>query len=58
MIEKIEAALCRRLSRLLAQPPGINHVAYYPLLVTSVGVEPTLTEPKSVVRPSHREALP
>lgn len=53
MIEKKGAALCRRSSWLRAQPPGINHVANYPLLVASVGVEPTLTEPKSVVRPSH-----
>lgn len=52
MIEKkMEATLCRR--SLSAQPPDINQVANYPLLVTSVGLEPTPTEPKSVVRPSH-----
>lgn len=55
MTEKMEAA---RLRLAAAQPPGYQSCSNYRYFVASEGIEPPPTEPKSVVRPTHREAEP
>lgn len=58
MTEKWRLHRYRRSTRLLAQPPGNQSCSNYRYFVASEGIEPPLTEPKSVVRPTHREAVP
>ena len=41
-----------------AQPPEHQSCSNYRYIVASEGLEPPPTEPKSVVRPTHREAEP
>lgn len=56
MTEKWRLHRYRRSTRLLAQPPGYQSCSNYRYIVASEGLEPPPTEPKSVVRPTHREA--
>lgn len=58
MTEKWRLYRYRRSTRLLAQPPGYQSCSNYRYIVASEGLEPPPTEPKSVVRPTHREAEP
>lgn len=58
MTEKWRQHRYRRSTRLLAQPPGYQSCSNYRYIVASEGLEPPPTEPKSVVRPTHREAEP
>lgn len=58
MTEKWRLHHYRRSTRLLAQPPGYQSCSNYRYIVASEGLEPPPTEPKSVVRPTHREAEP
>lgn len=58
MTEKWRLHRYRRSTRLLAQPPGYQSCSNYRYIVASEGLEPPPTEPKSVVRPTHREAEP
>lgn len=55
MIEKMEAVHWRLAA---AQPPSYQPCSNYRYFVASEGIEPSPTEPKSVVRPTHREAEP
>lgn len=41
---------------LIVQPPGYQSCSNNRYIVASEGVEPSLQEPKSCVRPLHREA--
>ena len=58
MTEKWRLHRYRRSTRLLAQPPGYQSCSNYRYIVASEGLEPPPTEPKSVVRPTLREAEP
>lgn len=58
MTEKWRLHRYRRSTRLLAQPPDYQSCSNYRYIVASEGLEPPPTEPKSVVRPTHREAEP
>lgn len=58
MTEKWRLHRYRRSTRMLAQPPGYQSCSNYRYIVASEGLEPPPTEPKSVVRPTHREAEP